>query len=229
MTFRAHRALREAEVVVGYHTYLQLLGDLLAGKEVIGSGMTREQERCRSAVDLALAGKRVAVVSSGDPGVYGMAGVVLEIVHHLGVAEELDLEVIPGVTAATAAAASLGAPLMHDFATISLSDLLTPWEVIRRRVELAAQADYVLAIYNPKSKKRVRQVLEVQELVLRYRVPDTPVGLVRNASRQGEEVTFSTLARFTELPIDMFSLVIVGNSGTRVLGQHLVTPRGYVW
>ena len=229
LTFRAMRALEEAEVVVGYHTYLRLLGDLLAGKELVGSGMTREQERCGQAVDLALTGRRVAVVSSGDPGVYGMAGLVLEMAYRLGVAEKLDLEIIPGVTAANAAAALLGAPLMHDYATISLSDLLTPWELIRRRVQMAAEADFILAIYNPSSKKRAYRLREVRDLILCSRPPQTPVGIVRNAYRQEQAVQLSTLSMLSDLPLDMLSLVIVGNSSTKALGRHLVTPRGYVW
>ncbi|MGB9660558.1 MAG: precorrin-3B C(17)-methyltransferase [Moorellaceae bacterium] len=227
MTYRAREALARAEVVAGYRPYLEQIGELLSGKEIIASGMTEEVERCRRAVRRAKEGARVVVVSGGDPGVYGMAGLVLEILHQEGLKRELRIEIIPGVTAATAASAALGAPLMHDFATISLSDRLTPWEVIARRIELAAQADFVLVLYNPRSRGRPEHLSRAREIVLQYRRRDTPVGVVRNVGRAEEEIWLSDLDSFIHLPIDMQATVIIGNSQTRVLDGWMVTPRGY--
>lgn len=224
ITPRARAALLAAEVIIGYDTYLGLLSDeILAGKEVFRSGMHKEVERCRLAVELARSGKKVAVVSSGDPGVYGMSGPVLEV---LGEAE-LDVEIVPGVTAATAAAAFLGAPLNNDFAVVSLSDLLTPWPVIERRLAAAAAGDYVTVLYNPKSKKRREQFAKAVEIFLRHRKGETPAGIVRNAGRPGEEVIVTTLRELPEQPVDMLTTVIIGNSQTFTVNGRLVTPRGY--
>lgn len=227
MTVRARQVLAEAQVVMGYKTYIELVRGLLTNPEqkVIASGMTQEVDRCREVARQAQEGKSVALVSSGDAGIYGMAGIMLEVLAQ----EKLDIpvEIVPGVSASAAAAACLGAPLMHDFVTVSLSDLLTPWELIKKRVGLAAEGDFVLAIYNPKSKQRVTQIEKVQEILLQFRSPDTPVGLVRNALREGQEVRISTLERFTQEPIDMLTTVVVGNSQTKVLGNYMVTPRGY--
>ncbi|WP_306438787.1 precorrin-3B C(17)-methyltransferase [Lucifera butyrica] len=227
MTPRAQEAIQAADLVVGYDTYLELIMELLAGKEILATGMMQEIDRCQAAVDQARAGKNVVVVSSGDPGVYGMAGLVLELVMKGPAEQRPDVQIVPGISAVSAAAALLGAPLMHDFAVISLSNLLTPWEVIRKRVELAAQADFVMAFYNPKSTKRVTQIEEVREVVLKYRDAATPVGIVRQATRSGENVILSDLAHFTQETIDMFSLVIIGNSQTYTANGRMITPRGY--
>lgn len=227
MTVRALKALEQAEVIVGYHTYIDLISDRIGGREVVSTGMTRELERCRQAVQLALAGRRVAVVSSGDPGVYGMAGLVLEVLHQAAPDLRLPVDIIPGVTAATAAAASLGAPLMHDFAVISLSDRLTPWDLIARRLELAARGDFVTVLYNPRSRGRQEHLHLAREIFLSCRPPDTPVGVVRNSGRDGEEIWITSLDEFAGLPVDMLATVIIGNSQTRVLGGRMVTPRGY--
>jgi precorrin-3B C17-methyltransferase len=227
MSRRAVEALVSAEIVVGYDTYIALIRTLVAEKEVVSTGMMREAERCRMALELAAKGKRVAVVSSGDPGIYGMAGLILELAMQYRPEIRPQVQVIPGISAAGAAAALLGAPLMHDFAVISLSDILTPWEVILKRAEMAAAADFVMVIYNPKSKRRVSQIEEVQRLVLEKRPADTPVGIVREAGRPGEQVTISTLAGFTKEEINMFSLVIIGNSHTFVQDGKMITPRGY--
>lgn len=224
---RALKALKEARVVVGYKTYIGLLGDLVEGREVISTGMTREVDRCAAAIDRARSGNDVAVVSSGDPGVYGMAGLVLEILERDGLAENIDVEVIPGITSATAAAARIGAPLMHDFAVISLSDLLTPWEVIEKRLHSAAAADFVLVLYNPASHRRVGQIKRAREILMEYKPGETPVGIVRNADREGEEITLTDLRNMPEFNVDMLSTVIVGNSSTRRLGRFMITPRGY--
>ncbi|MDD2336273.1 MAG: cobyric acid synthase [Geobacteraceae bacterium] len=224
MTFEAREAIESADTVVGYKTYLDLIKPLLKGKEVVSSGMTKEVERCREALRLAAEGRTVALVSSGDAGVYGMAGLVLE----LSPPDEVEVVIVPGVSAVQAAAAVLGAPLMHDFAVISLSDLLTPWELIEKRLPAAAAADFVVALYNPRSKGRVRHIPRAWELLLACRSPQTPVGIVRNACREGEEKILSTLAGMPLDSIDMFSLVIVGNSSTYVDEQgRMVTPRGY--
>lgn len=227
LTQRAVEALAASEVVVGYTLYIDLLRDLLAGKEVVSTGMTREVERCRAAVDLALQGRTVAVVSTGDPGVYGMAGLVLELLAEADPEGHVGVEIVPGVSAVHAAASRLGAPLMTDFAVISLSDLLTPWEAIRKRLEAAASADFVVALYNPRSRKRVRHLEEACEILRRHRSADTPAGVVRNALRRGEEVLLTTLALVPTVPVDMMSVVLVGNTTTRRLGGWIVTPRGY--
>ncbi|MBC9785780.1 precorrin-3B C(17)-methyltransferase [Heliobacterium chlorum] len=229
MTGRALQAIEESDIIVGYHTYLKLVEDLIAHKDVRASGMRKEVDRAYLAVDLAIEGHKVAVISSGDPGVYGMAGVILEAVQLRQAQEKVNVEVIPGVTSATAAAAALGAPLMHDFAIISLSDLLTPWDLILRRVENAATADFVIALYNPKSTKRVHQIEEVQQLLLKHRPASTPVGIVRNARRAGEEKTVSTLGEFLNHDIDMFTVLIIGNSQTYIKDGWMITPRGYRW
>lgn len=224
MTPAARTAIECADVVAGYKTYLDLIPELIEGKEQLSSGMRQEVERCRLALDSAESGRKVALVCSGDAGVYGMAGLVLELLD----GRELDVEMVPGVSAVQAAASRLGAPLMHDFAVISLSDLLTPWDLIRRRLEAAGSADLVVALYNPKSRGRTTQIGEAQDILLRHRDPQTPVGIVRNACRAGEEVTVTDLASMLDCEIDMFSLVIIGNRSTLVdAAGRMVTPRGY--
>jgi len=238
MTFEAREAIESADVVVGYATYLDLIEPLLIGKEVVSSGMMREVERCREALAIAGSGKTVALVSSGDAGVYGMAGLVLELAAG-GIRPEDEVErpsslskpeiiIVPGVSAVQAAAAVLGAPLMHDFAVISLSDLLTPWQTIRKRLAAVAAADFVVALYNPRSKGRVTQIEEARAILLASRPPQTPVGIVRNACRAGEEKVVTTLAEMLDFEIDMFSIVIIGNAASFVDGEgRMVTPRGY--
>jgi adenosylcobyric acid synthase len=243
MTFEAREAVENAEVVVGYKTYLDLIIPLLAGKEVVSSGMTKEVERCAEALRLATSGKTVALVSGGDAGIYGMAGVVLELAEkeynvgaplaapkagHAPPLRKLEIIIIPGVSAVQAAAALLGAPLMHDFAVISLSDLLTSWDLIERRLAAAAAADYVAVIYNPRSKGRITQLDEARKIFLSVRSPDTPVGIVTNACRPGEEKVVTTLGAMHTATVDMFSIVIIGNSATYLdRDGRMVTPRGY--
>lgn len=222
---RAKEALARAEVVFGYRTYLGLVSDLLAGKEVVPSGMREEVARARAAVARAAGGARVAVLSGGDPGVYGMAAPVLEVAAAAG----LPVTVVPGVTAATAAAALLGAPLGHDFAVVSLSDLLTPWPVIVKRLEAAVAADFVLALYNPSSAKRKERWLEAVEILRAGRPAATPVGIVWDAGRPGERKVLCDLATVTAHPVDMRATVIVGNSHTYVANGVMITPRGYNW
>lgn len=228
MTPRARAAIEAAEVVAGYTTYIRLMEPLLSNKEIIGTGMMHEIDRCRMAVAAAASGKETLVVSSGDAGVYGMAGLVLELILQQKEEERpLFGGTIAGVSAVNAAASVLGAPLMHDFAVISLSDLLTPWELIRKRAKMAAAGDFVVALYNPKSRKRVHHIEEIREILLQYRRPETPVGIVTAASREQEHKIISTLADFTKEEINMFSLVIIGNSQTYVKEGWMITPRGY--
>jgi adenosylcobyric acid synthase len=224
MTYQAREAIESADTVVGYKTYLHLIEPLLSGKEVVSSGMMKEVERCREAIRRAGEGRTVALVSSGDSGIYGMAGLVLG----LSPPDCVEVVIVPGVSAVQAAASVLGAPLMHDFAVVSLSDLLTPWDLIEKRLEAAASADFVIALYNPRSKGRTRHLERALEIMLHSRAPDTPVGIVRNACREGEEKILSTLAGMPLSRVDMFSMVIVGNSATFVDGRgRMVTPRGY--
>jgi precorrin-3B C17-methyltransferase len=234
---RARAALDAAQVVAGYRTYMELLRPLLKGQEIVATGMKAEMERCRAAVDLAAAGRRVALVSGGDAGIYGMAGLVLEICAtrqlRIGPPEagdEVDfhLEVIPGIPALAAAASLLGAPLMHDFVAVSLSDLLTPWETITRRVGLAAQGDFVIVLYNPQSKRRNWQLAAVRDLLLKHYSAETPVGLVRRAMREGQEAVIATLGQMLDHEVDMQTIIIIGNSQTYVYGPYMITPRGYL-
>lgn len=228
MTPRAREAIEKAEVVVGYNTYISLVESLLEGKKVIGTAMMQEIDRCRMAVDAAAEGADTVVVSSGDSGVYGMAGLVLELTLERPEAERPAFGgIIAGVSAVNAAASVLGAPLMHDFAVISLSDLLTPWERIKRRAEMAAMGDFVIALYNPRSKKRVHHIEEIQQILLNHKGPKTPVGIVTGASRENESKIITTLDSFTKEDINMFSLVIIGNSETYVKDGYMITPRGY--
>lgn len=215
-------------MIVGYKTYIALLGGLLKDKEVIKTGMTQEAERARLAIRLAVEGKAVSLVSSGDPGVYGMAGLVIELLSKEE-SDSIKIEIIPGIIAATSCASLLGAPLTHDFAVISLSDLLTDLKLIERRVILAARGDFVIVLYNPRSKKRLRPLQIAWKLLLKYKSPDTPVGIVRNAARKNQEVTITTLKNMLNKNIDMVTTIIIGNSKTYTKGQFMVTPRGYRW
>ncbi len=221
-------ALAGAQVVVGYTAYVDLVPpDLLAGKTVLATGMTGEVERCRGALEAAAAGERVALVSSGDAGVYGMAGLALEMLEAMGLAGTLEFQVAPGIPAVCAAAALLGAPLTHDFAVVSLSDLLTPLDVIRRRVDAALGADFVLALYNPRSRRRSGHLAETLATAARHRAPDTPVGMVKNAFRPGQDIRVTPLAAADPEFADMLTLVVVGNSATRMAAGRMLTPRGY--
>jgi len=187
--------------------------------------MTREVERCRAALESAAQGNVVALVSSGDAGIYGMAGLALELNHALGF--HVAVETIPGVTSATAAAARIGSPLMLDFAVISLSDLLLSWEIIRKRIEAVAQADLVLALYNPKSKKRSLHLEETVAILRNHRAGSTPVGIVTDAGRPGEKIVLASLDKVLEAEINMTSIVIIGNSTSKIIDGKFITPRGY--
>ena len=230
MTLAAQEAIRSAEIVIGYTLYLELLRPLIpAGVELITSPIGQEVQRAQHAVELALSGRTVALVSSGDIGIYGMAGPVFELLAARGwqAGHSPAVRVFPGVSAVQAAASLLGAPLMHDFCTISLSDLLTPWEVIQKRVRAAAEGDFIVAFYNPRSRKRQTQLTWALETLAAHRAPTTPVALVKNVYRDGQSVEVTTLKKFDVTRVHMLSLVLVGNSQTRLLGNAMFTPRGY--
>ena len=226
LTGRARAALEECDLLVGYTAYIDLVKEDFPDKETLSTGMRREVDRCRAAVEAALTGKSVAVVCSGDSGVYGMAGLVYEVAQEY---DPIDIEVVPGITAACGGAAVLGAPLTHDFAVVSLSDLLTPWEKIEARLTAAARADFVLCLYNPASKSRPDYLRRACDILLSAgKSPDTVCGTVRNIGRAGEEARILTLGRLRDTQVDMFTTVFVGNSQTKVLGGKMVTPRGYL-
>lgn len=232
LTDAARQAIAVSNIIVGYDNYIELVRPLLEGKQVISTAMMQEVQRCREAIRLTRGGESVALVSGGDSGIYGMAGLVLELVEIDSTqnpgAPPVDVRIIPGISAVQAAAALLGAPLMHDFAVISLSDLLTPWNLIKTRLEAAARADFVVAIYNPRSKSRRTQIQEAQRILLAHRPEDTPAGIVRNASRDGQSVVVTTLGRLLDHEIDMTSIVLVGNASSFIdAGGRIVTPRGY--
>lgn len=225
MTQQAVTALEQADLVIGYTTYVNLLRKLFPDLTYYAAPMRKEEERCRIAVEKALSGKTVALVSGGDSGIYGMAGILLEVVEETGA--DLEVIAVPGVTAASAASAVLGAPLMHDFAVISLSDCMTPLDLIFRRVSCAAEGDFVICLYNPRSKSRPHYLAQAAARIGQFRKPETPVGIVKNAGREGEMAWITTLEKLPEEPVDMFCIVIVGNSQTYVKNGKMITPRGY--
>ncbi len=224
-TIAAVEAIRRSDLVVGYGPYVESLADVLGDKETYTSPMRQEIKRVRVALEAAQAGRAVALVSSGDAGIYGMAGLAMELAEAENF--DVDIEVIAGVSAANAAAAAVGAPLMLDFATISLSDLLVSWEVIARRVDAVASADMVTVLYNPRSKKRQSQLTETLSAYRKYRSDDTPVAIVTAAGTDAQQVTLTTLAAVDETQVNMRSVVIIGNSQTRMVGDRMVTCRGY--
>ena len=225
LTLRARRALQECDLVVGYTVYVDLVRRMFPGKPTLTTGMRREVERCQMALDEAAKGRHVAMVCSGDPGVYGMAGLCLELAKDV---PAVRIDVVPGVTAANGGAAVLGAPLMHDFAVISLSDLMTPRQKIRARLEAAAQADLVICLYNPASHKRADYLRWACDVLLAHKSPQTVCGFVRNIGRAGEEWEVTTLEQLRDASVDMFTTVFVGNEATRVVDGRMVTPRGYL-
>ncbi|MCC8150177.1 MAG: precorrin-3B C(17)-methyltransferase [Lachnospiraceae bacterium] len=224
MTIRAANVLESCDVIVGYTVYVDLVKEHFAEKEFLTTPMTREAQRCEMAYEEAVKGKTVAMICSGDAGVYGMAGLMLEIGESY---PQIEVEVIPGVTAATGGAGVLGAPLIHDFAVISLSDLLTPWETIEKRLLSAAEADFAIVLYNPSSKKRHDYLQKACNLMLRYKAAETVCGTVANIGREGESMQLYTLGELRDTQVDMFTTVFIGNSQTKVLDGKMVTPRGY--
>lgn len=225
MTQRAVDAILGADVVTGYTTYTKILKEFFPEKEYKATGMMKEVDRCRMAVEDAMSGMKVAMVSSGDSGIYGMTGLIYQLVQDMGA--DIEVEAVPGVTAASSGASILGAPLMHDVAIISLSDLMTPIEKIMKRVELAGEGDFVIVLYNPKSHGRTEYIDRVTDILLGMRSPETPVGIARNIGRADENKTITTLGKLKEAEVDMFSTVFIGNSQTYVRDGVMITPRGY--
>ena len=225
----ALKAIAESQLVVGYTTYIKLVRHLLEGKEIVKTGMTEEIGRARAAIERARDGATVALISSGDAGVYGMAGLVFQVLKEMGWkrGDSPELRLIPGMTALNSCASLVGAPLVHDFCSISLSDLLTPWSVIERRIEAAASADFVIGLYNPASGRRTRQIVDAQTIIRRHRDANTPVALVKSAYRDMEQVVLTDLANFLDYEIGMLTTVLVGSSNTFMFEGYMVTPRGY--
>ena len=224
ITPRAREAMSRAEVLCGYTVYIDLVRPLYPDKEVFTTPMTRERERCRRCLELARSGRTVAMLCSGDAGVYGMAGPLLQLCPEF---PEVEVEVVPGATAALSGGAVLGAPLMHDFCVISLSDLLTPWETIETCLLCAARGDFSVCLYNPSSKKRADYLRRACDILLREKAPGTVCGWVRNIGREGQERRVLTLAELREETVDMFTTVFIGSSATREINGWMVTPRGY--
>lgn len=224
MTARARAVLAEADVLCGYTVYVDLVAPLYPGKSILTTPMRREIERCRMALERAAAGETVAMVCSGDAGVYGMACLIYQLAEDY---PPVEIEIVPGVTAALSGAAVLGAPLSHDFCVISLSDLLTPWDVIEKRLRAAAAADFCVAIYNPASHKRADYLQKACDILLEYKAPETVCGWVRNIGREGQDAKLLPLSELRSEQLDMFCTVFIGNEKTRVLNGKMVTPRGY--
>jgi precorrin-3B C17-methyltransferase len=235
MTYRARQVIEESEVIIGYDTYVSLVEDLIAGKEVYRYAMTQEVDRANQAIEFAENGRIVSLVSSGDPGIYGMVGLIYEILAQKGWSRQakdnnnIYVECIPGVSSLNSCAALVGSPLMTDFAVVSMSDLLVPWDIIVKRVEAAAMGDYVTVIYNPASKKRVHQLRDTRDVFLKYRKPDTPVAIVKGAYRDSQELVVTTLDKMLEHQdmLGMITTVIVGNSSTYNYEGMMINPRGY--
>ena len=223
MTRKALDILRDVDVIAGYGVYVELVKPLFPDKEYLVTPMRKEVDRCRMAIDAAKEGRTVAMISSGDAGVYGMAGLCLE----LAADTDVEVEVIPGVTAALSGGAVLGAPLTHDFAVISLSDLLTPWDKIEKRLELAGEADLSIALYNPSSHRRSDYLQKACDILMRHVKPETVCGVVRNIGREGESYQVMTLKELRDYKADMFTTVFIGNSQTMEINGRMVTPRGY--
>ena len=224
MTIRAKKVLEKCPVIIGYTVYIDLIREEFPDKIFLSTPMRREADRCRMAFAEAQKGQDVAMVCSGDAGIYGMAGLICEIGKDY---PDVGIEIVPGITAASGGAAVLGAPLMHDFAVISLSDLLTPWEKIEKRIRAAAEADFVICIYNPSSKKRADYLRKACGMILEYLKPETVCGIVRNIGRDGESYEILSLERLQDTQADMFTTVFIGNSNTMELNGRMVTPRGY--
>lgn len=220
MTIKSVKAIEESEIIVGYTKYIEFIKPIIKDKTIFSTGMRGEVERCKQALELSK-DKVVSIVSTGDAGIYGMAGLILEM------RKDEEVEIIPGVTASSAAASIVGAPLMHDHCNISLSDLMTPYELIKKRVDLAAQGDFVISLYNPKSKGRPTYLRECIDLIKKYRQGNTPIAVVKNALRDGEESTLFTIDSFDDTNVDMFSIVIIGNTKSYIKDNKFITPRGY--
>ena len=224
MTQRAQEALKNSDILIGYTVYIDLVKEHFPDKEMLTTGMRKEVERCELALEKAAGGKDVAMICSGDAGLYGMSALIEELAVKY---EGVEVETIPGVSAVLSGAAILGAPLMHDFAVISLSDLMTPWEKIEKRLECAAEADFVICLYNPSSHKRHDYLQKACDLVLKHQSGETVCGIAKNIGREGESTEILTLKELRDTEVDMFSTVFIGNSQTKKIGGKMVTPRGY--
>ena len=224
MTEEAICAIEKSDVICGYTVYVDIITSMFPEKETFTTPMKKEIDRCKWALETAQSGKTVAMVCSGDSGVYGMAGLLLQLLHSYS---DVEIEVVPGITAAISGAAVLGAPVGHDFCVISLSDLLTPWDLIVKRLELAAEGDFIACLYNPRSKKRIEHLTTACNIMLKHRSEDTVCGWVKNIGREGEEHRICTLKELDNEPIDMFTTVFIGSSQTKLVDGKMVTPRGY--
>lgn len=222
MTFRAYDVLKNSDIIIGYKTYGDLIEGMFPDKKIIKSYMKKEVARCEETLKLALEGNIISLISSGDAGVYGMAGLMLEIANG-----QVEVEIVPGITSANASASLGGAPIVHDSVNISLSNLLTDWELIKKRIDLASQGDFVITLYNPKSSGRPELINEARDIMLKYKRKDTPVLIARNVGREGENYDITILDKMLDYEINMFSTVIIGNSNTKVLNNKMITPRGY--
>lgn len=227
MTPAAAVALDESSIIIGYTVYIDLLRERYSHKELMTTPMKKEVDRCRMTVEEALKGKTVSLVCSGDSGVYGMAGLVFQVAEDMKCLDRVEIEIVPGITAAVSGAAVLGAPLIHDFAVISLSDLLTPYELIEKRLKAAAEGDFVICLYNPSSRKRHDYLRKACDILLQVKSADTVCGTVRNIGREGQESHIMSLSQLRETQVDMFTTVFIGNSMTEEIGGKMVTPRGY--
>lgn len=222
MTFRAYDVLKNSDIIIGYKTYVDLIEGMFPDKKIIKSYMKKEVARCEETLKLALEGNIISLISSGDAGVYGMAGLMLEIANG-----QVEVEIVPGITSANASASLGGAPIVHDSVNISLSNLLTDWELIKKRIDLASQGDFVITLYNPKSSGRPELINEARDIMLKHKRKDTPVLIARNVGREGENYDITTLDKMLDYEINMFSTVIIGNSNTKVVNNKMITPRGY--
>lgn len=222
MTFRAYDVLKNSDIIIGYKTYIDLIEGMFPDKKIIKSYMKKEVARCEETLKLALEGNIISLISSGDAGVYGMAGLMLEIA-----GDQVEVEIVPGITSANASASLGGAPIVHDSVNISLSNLLTDWELIKKRIDLASQGDFVITLYNPKSSGRPELINEARDIMLKHKRKDTPVLIARNVGREGENYDITTLSEMLDYEINMFSTVIIGNSNTKVVNNKMITPRGY--
>ncbi len=223
-TGQARAAIEKSDIICGYTVYVDLVKDVFPDKEFFTTNMKQEIDRCKKALEIAETGKTVAMVCSGDSGVYGMAGLLIQLAPRY---KDIEIEVVCGVTAALSGSAVLGAPLGHDFCVISLSDLLTPWEVIEKRLRCAAEADFLIALYNPRSHKRVEHLNKACDILMEFKSPETVCGYVKNIGREGQEKHIVQLKDLADEPVDMFTTVFIGNKETRIYGDNIVTPRGY--
>jgi precorrin-3B C17-methyltransferase len=231
MTFRAKQVIEESQIIVGYETYVSLVEDLISGKEVYRYPMTQEVDRANQDIDFAEKWGIVSLVSSGDPGIYGMVGLIYEILAEKGwkKGNGIDVECVPGVSSLNSCSALIGSPLMTDFAVVSMSDLLVPWEIIVKRVEAAALGDFVTVVYNPSSKKRIHQLKDAREIFLKYRNPETPVAIVKGAFRDSQSIVLTNLEKMLDYPdmMGMITTIIIGNSSSYNYDDMMINPRGY--